>query len=157
MKILVCDSGPIIHLFEIKNLQLLFNIGEIFIPSTVKMEIEKYLDSIPKEFKIVKMDEGEIPEVERIIRIGKMHRGEAEAIIIAKRINAEILLTDDTSARMYAGLLNLEVHGSLGIVLWNYFNEFLDKKDTERILYSFKKSSLWLSESIFQKALSLLE
>ena len=58
---------------------------------------------------------------------------------------------------MYAGLLNLEVHGSLGIVLWNYFNEFLDKKETERILYSFKKSSLWLSESIFQKALSVLE
>lgn len=103
------------------------------------------------------MEEDEFPEVERIIRIGKMHRGEAEAIILAKRINAEILLTDDTSARMYAGLLNLEVHGSLGIVLWNYFNEFLDKKETERILYSFKKSSLWLSESIFKKALSLLE
>lgn len=50
MKILVCDSGPIIHLFEIKNLQLLFNMGEVFIPSTVKMEIEKYLDSIPLAF-----------------------------------------------------------------------------------------------------------
>ena len=92
MKILVCDSGPIIHLFEIHSLQLLLNMGEIFLPYAVVVEVERYLDSMPSEFKTVKMSETEIPEVERIMKVGKIHKGEAEAIILAKKIHAYFLV-----------------------------------------------------------------
>jgi predicted nucleic acid-binding protein len=131
--------------------------GEVFIPFSVKNEIEKYINFIPQEIRVIHLAKEDIPEVERITKIGKIHRGEAEAILLAKKINSELLLTDDTTARMYAELLSLEVHGSLGIVLWNYYNHFLDTNRTKKILESLKNSSLWISDKIFQKALSLLE
>jgi predicted nucleic acid-binding protein len=44
--------------------------------------------------------------------------GEIEAILLARAVNADWLLTDDAGARLVAAFLGLEVHGSLGVILW---------------------------------------
>ena len=41
--------------------------------------------------------------------------GEAEAIVLAKELNATLLI-DDAKARKYAKLLNIEVIGTLGLL-----------------------------------------
>ena len=45
--------------------------------------------------------------------------GEAQAIALARQFGPDWLLTDDASARLLAQSLGLEVHGSLGLVLWS--------------------------------------
>ena len=44
--------------------------------------------------------------------------GEAEAIGLALQVKADWLLTDDAQARRFAERLALEVHGSVGLLLW---------------------------------------
>lgn len=68
-----------------------------------------------------------------------------------------MILTDDSAARFYAGLENMEVHGSLGVVLWNFFTEFISKDESKEVLNQLRKSSLWLTNATFQKALDALE
>ena len=61
-------------------------------------------------------------------------------------------MTDDSAARLFATLLGLEVHGSLGIVLWNTAHSHLSRTEAEQALYNLEKSSLWLSAKIFDEA-----
>jgi len=37
-------------------------------------------------------------------------------------------LTDDAAARLFAATLGMEVHGSLGVVLWNVARRHLDQE-----------------------------
>jgi len=50
---------------------------------------------------------------------GGLHDGEAEALVLARKKRADWFLTDDAATRLFVSLLGIEVHGSLGIVLWN--------------------------------------
>lgn len=157
MKVLVCDVGPIIHLMEIQKMHLLLNMGEIYISYAVKLEVESHIQSVPDSLVMIKLESEDYEEAERIMKHARLHKGEAESIILAKRINADMVLTDDSAARFYASINNIEVHGSLGIVLWNYFNEIIGKEETRNILYQLKTSSLWITNAVFQKALDSLE
>jgi len=49
---------------------------------------------------------------------GLLHGGEAEPVALAIELKADWFLTDDAAARLLAESLGLEVHGSLGVILW---------------------------------------
>jgi predicted nucleic acid-binding protein len=49
---------------------------------------------------------------------GLLDHGEAEAVALARQMSAQWFLTDDAAARLFAQSLGVEVHGSLGVVLW---------------------------------------
>ena len=86
-----------------------------------------------------------------------MHGGEAEAIALVQQISAEWLLTDDAAARLFATQLEIEVHGSLGIVLWAAVNGLLDHDAAERALLDLASSSLWVTRSVLAEARSTLD
>ena len=46
---------------------------------------------------------------------GLLHGGEAAAVALARQLQANWFLTDDTAARVFAQSLGLEVHGSLSV------------------------------------------
>ncbi len=83
--------------------------------------------------------------------------GEAEAIALARQIAADWLLTDDTAARLFANELGLEVHGSLGVILWAAAMRLLDRPAAEQALTQLAASSLWLSTRIQRGAWAALE
>lgn len=85
MKVLVSDAGPIIQLFEVQRLDLLFNMGSIYISNTVKFEVEPYLQKVPNSMHIVELESEDLFESERIMKGAKLHRGEAESIVLAKK------------------------------------------------------------------------
>jgi hypothetical protein len=66
--------------------------------------------------------------------IGVIHTGEAEALVLARRKKADWFLTDDSTTRLFVSLLGMEVHGSLGVVLWNAAHRHLSRAETERAL-----------------------
>jgi predicted nucleic acid-binding protein len=83
--------------------------------------------------------------------------GEAEAIALAKQVAADWLLTDDAAARLFASALGVEVHGSLGILLWAAAAGHLDRIKAEAALSGLAASSLWISRRVLEEARSALQ
>ena len=67
------------------------------------------------------------------------------------------LLTDDTAARVFATTLGLEVHGSLGIVLWAAARGHLSREESAVALDRLAHSSLWLSTRVLAEARAALD
>jgi predicted nucleic acid-binding protein len=160
MRVIVCDTGPIIHLNEVNALHLLKNTGEIILPYRVSLEIlsvTNLADNFPEWLKVVKLSSSQIKEAHVWGKVGDLHTGEAEAFVLAKSKKADWLLTDDSAARLFASLFGMEVHGSLGIVLWNVAHGYISQREAERVLNNLKQSSLWLSAKVFQEALKAIK
>ena len=44
LRVVVCDTGPILHLLEVDALRLLENAGEVLIPPSVDDEMRQHVD-----------------------------------------------------------------------------------------------------------------
>lgn len=78
-------------------------------------------------------------------------------IVLAQSLAADWLLTDDAAARVVATLLGIEVHGSLGVVLWAAARRHIDRPEAAALLDRLAKSSLWVSPAIVAEARRALE
>ncbi len=88
---------------------------------------------------------------------GGLHAGEAEALVLAKQKRTDWFLTDDSATRLFVSYIGLEVHGSLGIILWSAAHRYMNRGETEEALNNLEQSSLWLSAKIYQEAQQALE
>jgi predicted nucleic acid-binding protein len=111
----------------------------------------------PAWIKVNQMDESHAAEADAWVQAELLHLGEAEAIALAQQLGAEWLLTDDSAARLFASELGLEVHGSLGVVLWGVAVGHLDRPAAEAALAQLAASSLWLSSRILAEARAAIE
>lgn len=120
-RVIVCDTGPLLHLSEAGAIHLLSLAGEILIPPLVAIEFEENAQgwNPPQWVKVVNLDKSARQKAEKWTNAGQIDSGEAEAIGLALQVNAEWLLTDDAKARQLAESTRLEVHGSIGILLWS--------------------------------------
>ncbi len=72
---------------------------------------------------------------------------------MALQEHADWFLTDDAKARQFAESAGLEVHGSIGLLLWSVANEhILEKALALHLLDNLANSSLWISERVLQEA-----
>ena len=160
MKVIVCDAGPIIHLYEAKVLKLLKKAGSVYIPDYVYREAVNEIDlarSWPNWLQIIQLTNPEKEEAKFWAKIGDFHYGESEAFVLARKMNADWLLTDDAAARFFASLSGIEVHGSLGLVLWNAAQRYIKRDEAEKALTNLKNSSLWLSTAVYSEARQALQ
>lgn len=161
MMLIVCDTGPLLHLAEANLLNLLQQAGKVCIPDMVDQEVKelfgKWEKSRPDWLIIEALLPEDIKEAELLYNSDLMDYGEAEAIILAKRLNADWFVTDDTEARVFAHALGMEVHGSLGVVLWCAATGHLSYKKSKDALKSLAKTSLWISEAIMAEANAALK
>jgi predicted nucleic acid-binding protein len=88
---------------------------------------------------------------------GLLHGGEAEALAFAQELKPDWFLTDDAAARLMAESLNIEAHGSIGVVLWAAASKLVTKKEAEAFLIGLEKSSLWISLKVRVEARAALE
>lgn len=69
-----------------------------------------------------------------------------------------ILLTDDMDARNTANEEGIEVHGSVGVVLYGYSQGTLTEESAKRTLRELKQdTSLYLSTPLIEYAIELVE
>ncbi len=153
----VCDTGPVFHLIEASLLELLPKAGEVHIPSIVDSELTDLLrqpwkKQKPQWLTIDPLTPEESENIDSLTQSGLLDPGEAGAILLAKRLKADWLLTDDTAARLFADSLGLEVHGTLGVVLWAAAVGHLDFDASVRALDRLNKTSLWISQEIMMEA-----
>ena len=158
MKRLVADTGPVLHLHEAGALHLLPLIGEIFLPPLVVAELRSRIPALPPKW--AKVQTLSLPAQQRALewrRAGLLHGGEAEALALVGEIKPDWFLTDDAAARLMAESLNIEVHGSIGVVLWAAACKLFKKSEAESFLTGLEKSSLWMSLKVRVEARAALE
>lgn len=152
----VSNSGPLIHLSEVQQLQLFQLFKQVLIPQRVLEEAGKISTHL-KNVTVIALDEKEIKVTAEKLKEFKVHAGELQALHLAYKTKA-LFLTDDLEAREAATSLSLEVHGTLGIVALAYHQKMIDKEEAIRIMHQlYTNSSLYLTRFIMEEALRLLQ
>ena len=157
---IVCDTGPILHLREAGLLDLLHDIGTVHIPPSVNTELLNLLQwnqSMPSWITIEQITPSEHERAEALAMSGVLDYAEATAVLISQRLCAKWFVTDDSAARIFAESLGLEVHGSLGIVLWTAAAGHLKYDEAQDALSGLIESSLWISPGVRMAAVAALK
>ncbi|MGH7859116.1 MAG: hypothetical protein ACREQY_17455, partial [Candidatus Binatia bacterium] len=149
---------PILHLREAQALRVLADAGEVMVPSAVDGELARLIPDWPNQrpswLVVFPPARPPDPMVEQLSRV--LGTGESEAIALARSLPADWLLTDDAEARAIARLAGIEVHGSVGVVLWGASTRRLDPQQAHAALENLARSSLWLSATILDEARAAL-
>lgn len=119
--LVVCDAGPLIHLDQLECLDLLADFSRVVVPDVVWREVEHHRPTAldQKTIRLERFKPREEPSAELIAvhRLLVLHAGEAQALQLVQELNADLLLTDDTAARLGARTLQVSAHGTLGVML----------------------------------------
>lgn len=150
-RLVVTDTGPLIHLAQADSLGLLKLVGEIHIPETVRTELERGSTDISEldlTVERVEYDDSTYPHLDP---------GETAALVLCSARDA-VLLTDDLHARNTAKEEGIEVHGSVGVVLYGYAHGELTANEAKRLLRALKRdTNLYLSGPLVEHAIGLVE
>jgi predicted nucleic acid-binding protein len=111
----------------------------------------------PKWLRVQDIPSSRQREASMLCRTGDLQQGESQAIILSRITNADWLLTDDLAARVFAKSLGIQVHGSLGVVLWNTAHELISGKQAVKAVHALTKTSMWLSSRIIAEALAAID
>jgi predicted nucleic acid-binding protein len=158
---LVSDTGPLLHLHEAANLDLLQHTGVIAIPQAVEREmvqhVREWRTRKPQWITVTPVRTPYDAQALEWQQSGLLEAGEAEAIALACQLSAAWFLTDDAAARVFATVLGLEVHGSLAIVLWSAARKHLSREEAVAALDRLAHSSLWVSVQVLAEARAALD
>ena len=113
---IVFNTSPLIFLEKLRYLDKIFDIfDEVIIPKAVYDEIRAKNDESSKKIaELVNMGKIKVLQVNAEGIVG-LHKGETEAIILAKRNKCWVAL-DDLKARKVARSEGVKVIGTLGIL-----------------------------------------
>lgn len=159
-RIIVCDTGSLLHLSQAGAAHLLSLAGSVLIPPLVATEFEANAQgwSPPQWVQVAALEQSNRRKAEKWVRARQIHVGEAEAIGLALQEHADWLLTDDAKARQFAESLGLEVHGSIAILLWSMATGIVPEKELAiQLLGRLAKSSLWISDRVLQEAYQAID
>jgi predicted nucleic acid-binding protein len=159
--IVVSDASPIINLSIIGRLDLLHKLFDsIVIPRSVYDEIAVQGKTLPgsreiknsKYFKILKAkDKTLLNSLENLL-----DKGEAEAIVLAIEIKADLILMDETRGRKISEQFNLRPLGLLGVLVEAKNREFI--KNLKPLLDELiTNAGFWISKTLYKKVLTSVE
>lgn len=145
----VSNTTPIISLLKLNRLDLLQKLySQIYIPQAVYNEIEAgkskgYYKDLSKIdwIKII-----EIQNKQAVNYFLDLDEGEAEAIILANELKADLIILDEKLGRFHAKHAKLKVTGTIGVLI---------KAKSEKLIYSLKPlldeltdKEVWISEKL---------
>lgn len=81
----------------------------------------------------------------------QLHDGEVEVMILAKEIDADVVIIDDANAKKYAKYLKLPVTGTLGVLLRAKQQGHIDR--LEPILRQMIEKGIYISENLVEMCL----
>jgi predicted nucleic acid-binding protein len=134
---------------------LLPQAGDILIPPAVNLELGNKITGWHSLdwLSIHPLENDHAKTAQSWVLTGQLDPGEAEAVGLSLQMKANWLLTDDAQARRFAESLNLEVHGSVGLLLWAVAAGHLDDPvQAYAAMDALAGSSLWISVRVLREA-----
>jgi predicted nucleic acid-binding protein len=122
MSLWVVNTSPLVFLGNLGRLELLRHEGrEVCLPQAVAEEIAEKPDAAAQAVQAACATWLQVRNVTDQTAVtlvqASLHKGEAEAIVLATELHAERLVMDDQDARQFAIRCGLTVIGTLGILL----------------------------------------
>lgn len=151
--IVIADSSALVALSICECLPILNTLfGDVKVPQAVYDEV--CIDGKPESHALSAYLEGKVCNtlVDKYIeKSNGLGKGELAAISLYKQLSADLLLIDDARARKVAYLNNLEVIGSLGVLLLAKQKGIISaiKPYTDRL----RNSDIFISEHLLEKLL----
>ena len=145
----ISNSSSLIALSEIGKLNLLNKIfGEVIIPNAVEKEV--YREKLPPKW--IKVSSVTQQLASRILESG-LGPGESEAICLSKEIDVDILILDDLNARRVAEKLEINITGTLGILLLAKEKKLI--KSIKPLMEELMKGGFRISDELCEDVLDL--
>ncbi|TET11491.1 DUF3368 domain-containing protein [Candidatus Aerophobetes bacterium] len=145
----ISDSSSLIALSEIGKLNLLKKIfGEVIIPNAVEKEVYRE-KSPPKWIKVSSVTQ----RLASHILESSLGAGESEAICLSEEVNVDILILDDLNARRVAEKLEINITGTLGILLLAKEKKLIES--IEPLMEELMKGGFRISDELYEDVLDL--
>jgi len=150
----VSNTTPILALLSINQLDLLAKLyDKVFIPQGVYQEIEKgkqkpfYADLTQIAYLQIMTIQNPAP----LAYLQDLDRGEAETIVLANELKADLVIIDEKLGRYWAESFGHKITGTLGILVRakkmgfiSHIKPFIDSMQTKNI---------WFNSALIQKVL----
>jgi len=155
-KKVISNTTPILSLLKIGKLNLLKKLyGYISVPFAVYEEIESgkdrdyYVDISKMEWiKIEKIHSNESKQY-----LFDLDEGEAEVLILAHEQQADLVILDEIIGRRYAIQMNLNLTGTLGILLKGKKYGYIDK--ITPLLHELINKNSWINPKLAAKVIEM--
>jgi uncharacterized protein len=150
----VSNTTPIISLLKIGHLELLQKLYKtIFIPEAAYREIEVG-KAKPFSADLSKLDWIIIQKIKNrkpLIELDKLDDGEAEVILLARELNADLVILDELLGRQFASSKGLVVTGTLGLLIKAKESCIIQK--VEPLLRELQNQGIWMSDKLVSSIL----
>jgi predicted nucleic acid-binding protein len=146
---IVLNTSPVIFLSKIDSLHLLVDcVDDIYVPQAVIEELRDY--ALPTFIIVHSLTAIGAAYVQGAL--GQLHQGELEAIVLAQELSADFVVLDDLLARRKAQRLEINVIGTLGLLLLIEKRGLLTaEKVWQKISLLNRQHGLYLSPKILQQ------
>jgi len=154
--IIVCDSSPLIALSIVNRLDLLDSLfSDVLVPVTVFNEA--IVADKPEAGRIADWAQGKVVAATNRPLINSysllLDLGESEAIALYFEKKADFLLIDEKKGRKIASYSNINIIGSLGILLMSKKKGLIPS--VKPFLNCLQESYIRVSDELYQKTLEL--
>ncbi len=155
----ISNTSPLLYLYRIDGLDWIPKMfDEVWIPAAVVLELEEgqkkgFVVPNIKSFDWLKIiNPNSMPSEWLTLDLGA---GELAAMALALEQSEVIILLDDAFARRTAKAANLEVWGTLKILLESKSRGLI--KNISPFLIRLKEAGLWISDNIQKRVLALAD
>ncbi len=156
MRKVISNTTPILSLLKIGKLSVLKDLYErVYIPFAVYEEIEKGKEK-PYYQDIKDVDWIEIRKIKSPksrFYFMDLDKGEAEVLILANEMGADLVIIDEILGRRYAKKMELQLTGTLGILLKAKQRGFLP--EIQKLLIQLQEKGSWFNPQLIEKVLQL--
>lgn len=156
----VADAGPLIHLHEVGQIDLLNLFQPLCIPGAVWAECVDKINSPPLNLNNIRHHTLATSDVHLFVQthsLSNLHVGERESLCLCNQLDISLLLTDDLAVREAARRLRVRPVGSLGIVVRGHKEGVLTYSEAEKNLIAlYEESSLFATQTIVEIAIEQL-
>ena len=157
---MVSNSSPLIWLAKIGRLKILRGLfGEIVIPMRVyeesalrKRSADAVLIGRAVEEGWIKVSEERMEEADTLAGVSGIHLGEAEAILLAQKLDTELIL-DEREASATAQMFGVRPIGTIAVLLLALAKDRLTLQEFRECLDGLLASGFWLTVDVYNEAL----
>jgi len=156
MRKVISNTTPILSLLKINKLEILKELyGQIIIPNAVYQEIEegKHKEFYTNLKEIDWIVINSIKDQNSRAYFVDLDDGEAEVLILAKELNADLVILDEILGRRYAKVLEFNLTGTLGVLLKAKEKGIVSS--LKNLLHELTEKGTWLNPKLITKVLEI--